>query len=260
MTATIKLDIQYTTGLTLDWYQPQQEQLKGLIIAIHGGGWFQLDKAKDADVANWLVGQGYLVIVPNYRLAPEYHFPAPLQDMNALYEWLQQHAPQLPIAAIGASAGGNLAVELGLNYGLPVISLSGILDIAHWLTTHPAVVAKQKSAADTTTASAAINQSGANESFYKWFISNYLAADQAVAATPYQHVSSASGPMLLVNSMAEFVPMSGVARLSQCLIRSGVPAETIALAGSRHGKGYLDEVKANILLFLQRYLDRDQAK
>jgi hypothetical protein len=36
-----------------------------------------------------------------------------------------------------------------------------------------------------------------------------------------------------------------------------VPVETISLTGSRHGKAYFDEVKANILLFLQRYLTKE---
>lgn len=259
MTLTIKKDIQYTAGLALDWYQPQGRSLKGLLIAIHGGGSFQGDKAKDADVAQWLAEQGYLVVVPNYRLAPSYKFPAPLLDMNRLVDWLQHNAPQVPLAAIGASAGGNLAVELGFNYGIPAVSLSGILDIAHWLTTHPAVVAKPRQTADLLDKldSAVINQAGADESFYKWFITNYVTDEQSRAATPYQHVSSASGPMLLINSLDEFVPITGVARLSQRLTQVKVPVETISLTGSRHGKAYFDEVKANILLFLQRYLTKE---
>ena len=50
---------------------------------------------------------------------------------------------------------------------------------------------------------------------------------------PYQHVSSASGPMLLINSLDEFVPITGVARLSQRLTQVKVPVETISLTGRR---------------------------
>ncbi|MFC6170109.1 alpha/beta hydrolase [Loigolactobacillus jiayinensis] len=250
---TIKRNIKYATDLTLDQYQPEQAA-KGLIIAIHGGGWFQGDKAKEADVSQWLAQQGYLVVTPNYRLAPTHLFPAPLQDMNALYDWLCQKEPKLPIAAIGASSGGNLAVELALNYGIPAVSLSGILDISHWLSTHPLVVAKKVATTDPDQPSVAVNQTGTNDSFYKWFIENYLAADQATAATPYLHVSSASGPMLLINSLAEFVPITGITRLSQRLAQVKVPVETMLLPGSQHGKGYLATVQADILLFLKRYL------
>ena len=54
--------------LTLDIYEP--ETIEAAIILIHGGGWFRGDKAKEAALAEKLVKEGFLVIVPNYRLAP----------------------------------------------------------------------------------------------------------------------------------------------------------------------------------------------
>ncbi|MFC6170613.1 alpha/beta hydrolase fold domain-containing protein [Loigolactobacillus jiayinensis] len=254
MTLTSKYDVQYGPNLTLDWYQLANQPAKGIIIDIHGGGWFQGDKAKEADLAQWLAQQGYLVVVPNYRLAPAAHFPAPIADMERLYQWVQTQLPALPVAALGGSAGGNLAVELSIKHGLPAISLSGILDIDHWLATHQAVVATAAHAASADTASTAIDQAGADDSFYKWFISNYLTPDQARAATPYHRVNAQSGPLLLINSLSEFVPTSGVLQLSQQLIQFGLPVETIFLAGTRHAKGYLPDVQANILAFLTRYL------
>lgn len=254
MTVTNENDIEYAPNLFLDQYQPTAPPIKGLIINLHGGGWFQGDKAKEADVADWLAKQGYLVIVPNYRLAPASHFPAPLEDMDLLYQWLQQSFPNLPKAAIGGSAGGNLAVELGLKYDLPAISLSGILDIDQWLQAHEQVVATDDHVAASATASQSIDQDGTDDPFYKWFILNYLSEQQAHAATPYHHVRSSSGPLLLINSLTEFVPVSGVIQLSQRYIQLGIPVETILLPGHRHAKGYWADVKNSILAFLARYL------
>ncbi len=51
------------------------------VMLLHGGGWFHGDKVKDEDLAMLLAEQGYLVCVPNYRLAPSVTFPAARDDV-----------------------------------------------------------------------------------------------------------------------------------------------------------------------------------
>ncbi len=60
----IKNDLIYDEihALKADLYQPDNAS-KGLIIDIHGGGWFRGDKAKDQDLAEALVKDGFSVIV-----------------------------------------------------------------------------------------------------------------------------------------------------------------------------------------------------
>ncbi|WP_416338758.1 alpha/beta hydrolase fold domain-containing protein [Pedobacter sp. MC2016-05] len=60
------------------------------MINIHAGGWFHGDKAKDEDLATRLAQEGYLVIVPNYRLTPDGVYPAGKQDILFALEWLRQ--------------------------------------------------------------------------------------------------------------------------------------------------------------------------
>ncbi|WP_137597726.1 alpha/beta hydrolase [Paucilactobacillus kaifaensis] len=252
---TINHDLLYDKQhqLTLDWYTPVKTSTKTVVIDIHGGGWFRGDKQKDADMATSLASEGYIVLVPNYRLTPTSHFPAPLVDMDILIGWIKHQFEQPKIMVLGSSAGGNMAVEMGIKYGLPSISLSGILDIDSWLNNHPEVIAKPDSQQDfVNSASATINQSGKNDAFYKWFVLNYLDNDLSVtkSATPYYHVNKDTGPMLLVNSLNEFVPTSGVLRLSEQLIKFNIPVQTIFLSGTQHAKGYLDQVWSQILLFL----------
>jgi monoterpene epsilon-lactone hydrolase len=56
------------------------------------------------------------VLVPNYRLAPEHVYPAPLDDGVAAFRWLAKQEDPSRIVAVGDSAGGgmNLAVLLSL--------------------------------------------------------------------------------------------------------------------------------------------------
>ncbi len=256
MAVTSELNVAFSDTLQFDRYQPADATPKGLVIDIHGGGWFRGDKQKDQDVATWFAQNGYLTIVPNYHLVPEGYFPVPLEDMDQLFKQIRQQYPNLPVAVFGSSAGGNMAVEMGIKYKIPVISLSGILDIKSWLETHQDVVAKPDQKQDfKNAASSTINQTGDDDPFYKWFILNYLKdshfADQA---TPASHIKAKSGPMLLINSLNEFVPISGVFQVSTQLARFQTPVETILLSGTRHAKGYLKEVQPNILLFLKKYL------
>lgn len=243
--------------LALDLYQPAGTP-QGLIIDLHGGGWFRGDKRKDADWATVLTDQGFVVVVPNYRLVPVGYYPAPLQDLALLMQWLHNSQWQdLSLGAVGSSAGGNLSVELAVRYGIPAVSLSGILDIDAWLAQHTQVVAAE---GDTSQfdqlASEQINQTGANDQFYKWFIMNYFnqRTDQLTAATPVHRVTPQTGPLYLANSLAEFVPVSGVQAFAAAAVEAQVPVETAFLSGSRHGKGYLADVLPATMAFLKRYV------
>lgn len=108
------------------------------------------------------------------------------------------------------------------------------------------------------TASASIDQNGQDDSFYKWFIQNYLPDEPGVTkkATPYDHLTNDTGPIYLANSLEEFVPMSGVLRLSEKLADHHTPFVLKALGGSRHAKGYLTEVFEETMHFVDEYLSQ----
>ncbi len=54
---------------------------------------------------------GMRVLLPDYRLAPEYPFPAGIEDCFAVYRWLiEQGYANRPLAIAGDSAGGNLTL------------------------------------------------------------------------------------------------------------------------------------------------------
>lgn len=243
--------------LVLDCYEP--DEIDNAIILIHGGGWFRGDKAKETALAEKLAADRFLVIVPEYRLAPEHLFPAAMEDVMAVYEWVNNsdYPVKGKVAALGASAGGNLAIELALQKGIPAVSWSGIIDLYDWVTSHPEVVPAMNQTPDFDQQnSAKIDQTGTNNAFYKWFILNYVGQDMELLekADPLTRVSSNSGPIFMVNSLDELVPLSGVFNMQERLAEKGTASENKLIAGRTHGEGYSDKVYTATINFLKSYL------
>jgi acetyl esterase len=88
-----------------------------LLVWLHGGGWYVGDIESFDRVARVLANaSGAKVLLPEYRLAPEHPWPAPVQDADAIVAWARgAGAEQLAIdpgriVLGGDSAGGQLAV------------------------------------------------------------------------------------------------------------------------------------------------------
>ncbi|MGE0684258.1 MAG: alpha/beta hydrolase [Candidatus Binatia bacterium] len=90
------------------------------LLWIHGGGYVLGSVERDDLLAKHLAKVGQCVVASvEYRLAPEYPFPAPVEDCYAALKWLASHSAEFGvnkarIAIGGASAGGGLAAGLAL--------------------------------------------------------------------------------------------------------------------------------------------------
>ena len=88
------------------------------LLWLHGGGRIAGRSELDHRLCSHLCREGgVLVVSVEYRLAPEFPFPAALDDAHATLRWLRAEAGALGIepdrvAVGGASAGGGLAAEL----------------------------------------------------------------------------------------------------------------------------------------------------
>jgi acetyl esterase/lipase len=106
---------------TLDIYFPTDGNSNGpwpVVVYIHGGGWTQGDKTQGKWLANWLNPYGYAVVLVNYRMYPDFYFPAFIEDPKCAVRFLRAHAREYSLnprrmAAWGSSAGGHLALLLG---------------------------------------------------------------------------------------------------------------------------------------------------
>jgi len=109
-------------ALQMDIYEPTKRDGTQAPAAmfVHGGSWSSGDKAdyEGAREIDDLTGRGYLVASVNYRLAPQYVFPAQIEDVKCAVRYLRANASSLNIdpnriGAWGASAGGQLVSLLG---------------------------------------------------------------------------------------------------------------------------------------------------
>lgn len=102
-------------------------------------------------------------------------------------------------------------------------------------------------------ASGKIDQDGANDAFYKWFILNYVGQDmeRLKQADPLARVSNNSGTLFIANSLNELVPLSGVYKLQAALAEKGIPSENKLIKGTVHGEGYSDIAYQATVQFLK---------
>ncbi|MEX0986034.1 MAG: alpha/beta hydrolase [Bacteroidales bacterium] len=91
-----------------------------LILFIHGGG-FMFGSIEEYDMAVKKLARitGNIIISVDYSLAPDHPFPAALDDIYAVKDWIIQNRKKLgmkgdKITVMGDSAGGNLATVLSL--------------------------------------------------------------------------------------------------------------------------------------------------
>jgi len=91
------------------------------ITYFHGGGWVVGNLVShDASCRLLAAVTGCVVVAVDYRLAPEYPFPAAVEDAVAAYAWVQASHAELGTApgrvgVMGDSAGGNLAAVVALS-------------------------------------------------------------------------------------------------------------------------------------------------
>ena len=100
----------------LDVYRPKSAEEKiPVIVSIHGGAWVYGTKETYQFYCMSLAQRGFAVVNFSYRLAPENLFPAMLEDIQQVFDWLSdsQNAETYGfdlnnVFAVGDSAGGHL--------------------------------------------------------------------------------------------------------------------------------------------------------
>ncbi len=124
--------VKYTdTSLNLDFYPSQIADLKPCVIVVHGGSWAGGDSKQLPELNSYLAAKGYNVVAINYRMAPKWQTPAPVEDVQAAIAYLKQHAAELYIdtnkfVLLGRSAGAQIALLAAYTIHEP--GLKGVID------------------------------------------------------------------------------------------------------------------------------------
>jgi acetyl esterase/lipase len=197
-----------------------------VLVAIHGGGWRRFDKSGYGErIASAFVTLGYVVVAPNYVLsAPgQPSWPINLEDVQAAVRWVRGNASALringdEIAAIGESAGANLAALLGTSS--PLDGSASVSAVIAFSTPTDLTTLDQESPLAGLAAAQFLGGSPAQVP------ANYA------AASPIDHVSAGDPPMFLVHGRQDpLVPASQSEELAAALSSAGIRHQLVLVNG-----------------------------
>ena len=94
---------------------PAGQSARPILVHIHGGSWQHGSARAEARFASYFANRGWAVFSLEYRLAPQWRYPAQIDDVRAELAWIREHAAEYGadaerIALSGQSAGGHLAM------------------------------------------------------------------------------------------------------------------------------------------------------
>lgn len=108
---------------TLDIWAPEGARAGDrlpVVVFFYGGGWGSGERQSYGFAGRALANQGFVVVIPDYRLVPKAHWPDFLEDAAAAVAWTHMYVGDLGgdpdrIALMGHSAGAYNAAMLALD-------------------------------------------------------------------------------------------------------------------------------------------------
>jgi len=253
---TVQRDLEYAVedgeSLRLDLYLPENAKTApALVVWIHGGGWKNGDKANVNPAILRLVGDGYSVASINYRLKDLSIHPKNIHDCKGAVRWLRSKAETYGydpsrIAVGGGSAGGHLALLLGMSFGNT--EMEGTVG---------------GNTNQSTAVKAIIDLYGPSELTVMLEKNERLARshgfimEQLASASPLTYLSPNDPPVLILHGDSDkTVPVEQSQLLHERYQKAGLESELHIIEGAGHGgMVFSDEERYRLIkAFLDRHL------
>ena len=211
------------------------EDPRGVIVYYHGGGWV-LGTIEDSDLLGRQLAQrtGCVVVLVDYRLAPEYRYPVAVDDSWAALQWVNVRIEELagrvvPLVVAGDSAGGNLAAVMALR-----AKAAGGPAIAAQVLAYPVTDCDL----DTSSYTDPENQLMLSRDSMVWFWDHYAPEQAARAhrdASPLRAVAFAGlPPAIILTAEHDVLRDEGEVYATQ-LVKAKVPVTHQRFTGQMHG-------------------------
>ncbi len=207
-------------------------------VFVHGGGWEKGNAGalnRLSPVESGLVGHGFVVASVNYRLGPQYVWPAQIEDVKCAIRYLRASSATYGIdtnrvGVWGSSAGGHLVAMLG------TAGRSAGYDVGQYLDQSSAVqaVVDEWGPADLTAPGWG---SAAGTVITQVFgVAPGQASSALRAASPVSYVAPNDPPFLIIQGAADTtVPASQSQELAAALRSAGVPQTLVMVQNAGHG-------------------------
>jgi acetyl esterase/lipase len=249
-------------ALKMDVYYPEMaEGVIPAVIYVHGGAWIEGDKETGVGATEIpeLRSRGYLVAAVNYRLAPEYKFPAQIEDVKCAVRFLRANAANYGIdpdriGAWGGSAGGHLVALLGVTDASAGFEGDGGYENQ---SSRVQAVVDMYGPTDLTELFRGVDSRFAAQIF--GIGSNN--SDILKSASPVTWISSDDPPFLILHGEEdELVPPSQSKILYDRLVAAGVLATLVMVKNAGHGflpvGGTIDPSRQEITKMVADFFDR----
>jgi acetyl esterase/lipase len=252
----------------LDVYEPSGTPPAGgwpVLVAIHGGGWHKFSKNEYGPrIAKQFLPHGFAVVAINYELSTPLSssWPASFEDVTNAVRWIRSDAESLgidpsKIAAIGESAGGNLAELLGTDPNGPLGPGTAPLDTSGVSAQVGAVVSFYGPSDLVNLVDEHAMGTAAVEEYMGG--SPTQVPENYAEASPIDHVSSSAAPMFLVHGTADpIVPFVESKEMVTELSAAGVRNEFVPIPDGEHGLEFTPEgivLVPRIVAFLDSVLN-----
>jgi acetyl esterase/lipase len=237
----VEQDIVYTkasgTELKLDVSRPATgDGLFPAVVVIHGGAWRAGNKSDVRGLSSEFARRGYVAVGPQYRFCPKDAFPAQVHDVKAAVRWIKSNAKRYKVdpdrvGAVGFSAGGHLALMLGLTS--PSDGLEGDVPAG----------------APDSRVKAVVNYFGPSDlaasdipEICKPWVKDFLGGmptdkpEAAAKASPLTFVSNDDAPVLTFQGTKDaLVPYNQAIKLADAMNAKGVAGRVELIVGAQHG-------------------------
>lgn len=225
-------DVTYCNSQTLDLYVPARSAIRPLPLAVfvHEGSLLSGDKANLRPAfLDALASAGYAVASVNYRLAPQFKYPAQIEDVKCAIRYLRANAPTYglnasEIFAFGTSAGGQLVALAALTGG------HSAFDVGPYLN-QPSNV---RAVVDMFGPANLTEGVYSPKDDFRIFGSNYSQSD-LLRASPTHYVVANAPPILIIQGVDDTaVPKSQSQELYSDLIAAGDQAQLVLVQNMGH--------------------------
>ena len=249
--------------LKLDVYEPDNvaDKRPGIVV-VHGGGWFSGDKGDPfyTSQCKILAEKGYVACSVNYRLAPTFHYPAQVDDVQRAVRWIRAHADTYHIDPDRLGGFGDWRAGIS-------VSLLGTRDTRDNSDTELASYSSRVQCvvdlfgpSDFTASTDTLKFPAIAASLVTEFMGKKRdeAPELYKEGSPVTYVDKKSAPFLIMHGdLDPLVPVDQSKRLQEALEKAGVEATLIVMPKDYHGfrvEANKEKQKSAMLEFFARHL------
>ena len=250
---------EYIDRRLIDFFIPEGNANGACILFIHGGGWYAGKKDAWHTNAEYFCSKGYFCASVEYRLVPDYVYPAQIEDVRLAMKFVREKADEYgfsanKIVAVGSSSGGHLAAMLGV---IGEESDIGMTCELHHQNTRPNAVICYCPITKVRL------WENCNSNIYS-LMTRFIGSTPEEApflykeASPYEHVCGKEPPFLFIHGdKDDTIPDWHSSDMHKKLLEYGCQSKLEILTGVNHGFGYGITTEAQIksIKLVEEFLD-----